>query len=103
MPFPKLFLELIDIIRKNFLICPLLLCLGTTTAADRVALKFDPSDVGYGSTLEEFFTAAIDYSPKLKIAESRLNVSSDRMRIAKGRLLPQISATANVSDNTFTN
>ena len=57
----------------------------------------------FGSTLEEFFTAAIDYSPKLKIAESRLNVSSDRKRIAQGRLLPQLSATANVSDNTFTN
>ena len=103
MQFPMFFLYLSDIIRKNVIIFPLLLCLGTTTAADRVALKFDSSGVEYGSTLEEFFTAAIDYSPKLKIAESRLNVSSDRMRIAKGRLLPQLSANANVSDNTFTN
>jgi len=103
MQFPTLFLDLTDTIRKNFIIFPLLLCLGTTTAAERVALKFDSSVVEYGSTLEEFFTAAIDYSPKLKIAESRLNVSSDRMRIAKGRLLPQLSANANVSDNTFTN
>ena len=103
MQFPTLFLDLTDTIRKNLIIFPLLLCLGTTTAAERVALKFDSSVVEYGSTLEEFFTAAIDYSPKLKIAESRLNVSSDRVRIAKGRLLPQLSANANVSDNTFTN
>ena len=58
---------------------------------------------GYGSTLEDFFTAAIDYSPRLKIAESRLDISSDRRRIARGQLLPQLSANANISDNTYTN
>ncbi len=68
--------------------------------ADTSRLDFDKN---YGSTIEDFFTAAIEYSPKLKIAESRLDISSDRVRIARGQLLPQLSANANVSDNTFTN
>ena len=72
-------------------------------AAESMSFESTDHTNKFGSTLEEFFTAAIDYSPKLKIAESRLNVSSDRKRIAQGRLLPQLSATANVSDNTFTN
>ncbi|PCJ27750.1 MAG: hypothetical protein COA96_02550 [SAR86 cluster bacterium] len=52
-----------------------------------------------GSTLEDFFTAAIDYSPRLKIAEESLNIGSARKRGALGRLFPQINATANLSDN----
>ena len=72
-------------------------------SAENHSLDIQDSLIKYGSTLEDFFNAAVEYSPKLKIAESRLDVSSDRKRIAQGRLLPQISATANVSDNTFTN
>lgn len=52
-----------------------------------------------GSTLEDFFTAAIDYSPGLRIAEESLNIGSARKRAAFGRLLPQVNATANLSDN----
>ena len=76
---------------------------GYLASAENHSLDIQNSLTKYGSTLEDFFNAAIEYSPKLKIAESRLDVSSDRKRIAQGRLLPQISATANVSDNTFTN
>ena len=61
-------------------------------AAESMSFESADHTNKFGSTLEEFFTAAIDYSPKLKIAESRLNVSSDRKRIAQGRLLPQLSA-----------
>jgi outer membrane protein len=52
-----------------------------------------------GSTLEEFFTAAINYSPQLKIAEENLNISSARKRAANGQLLPHVSANASLSDN----
>lgn len=52
-----------------------------------------------GVTLEDFFTAALDYSPALKIAEESLNIGSARKRAANGRLLPQVNANASLSDN----
>ncbi|MBQ15091.1 MAG: hypothetical protein CMQ17_11935 [Gammaproteobacteria bacterium] len=52
-----------------------------------------------GETLEDFFTAAIDYSPQLKIAEENLNISSARRRGTDGQLLPQVNANANLSEN----
>lgn len=52
-----------------------------------------------GSTLEDFFSAAIEYSPRLKIAEERLNIGSARTRGATGQLLPQLRANASASDN----
>ena len=54
-----------------------------------------------GVTIEEFFNAAIEYSPDLQIASENLNISSARKRAATGQLLPQLSAGANVSDNDF--
>jgi outer membrane protein len=65
----------------------------STAAAEFVPL--DPT----GTTLEDFFTAALDYSPQLKIAEESMKIGSARKRAANGRLLPQLNATANVSDN----
>lgn len=53
-----------------------------------------------GTTLEEFFTAALDNSPTLSIARERWNISDARKDAALGQLLPQITATANKSDNT---
>lgn len=53
-----------------------------------------------GFTLEDFFTAAVNFSPELRIAEETLNIGSARKRAATGRLLPQLSASANISDNT---
>ena len=58
--------------------------------------------VANGSTLEEFFTAALDYSPELNIARERWNVLSARKDQTNAQLLPQISASANVYDNTRT-
>jgi len=52
-----------------------------------------------GFSLEDFFTAAINYSPQLQIAEERMNIGGARKRAATGRLLPQLNANANVSDN----
>lgn len=57
------------------------------------------SNPAIGSTLEDFFSAAIDYSPQLKIAEERLNIGSARTSAAKGQLLPQLRANASRSDN----
>lgn len=53
-----------------------------------------------GSTLEDFYTAALDYSPRLRIAEESLNIGQQRKKSATGQLLPQISANGSFSDNT---
>lgn len=52
-----------------------------------------------GFTLEDFFTAAVNFNPDLRISEERLNIGSARRRAANGRLLPQVNAGASVSDN----
>ena len=52
-----------------------------------------------GTNLNDFFEAAIEFSPELQIASENLNISSARKQAAKGLLLPQLSAGANVSDN----
>ena len=52
-----------------------------------------------GSTLEDFFTAAVNFSPRIRIAEASLHISSARRRAANGLLLPQVNANANLSDN----
>ena len=52
-----------------------------------------------GSTLEDFFTAAINYSPDLQIAQESLNIGAARKKAANGQLLPQINAGGSVSDN----
>ena len=54
-----------------------------------------------GSSLEDFFSAAIEFSPTLQIASENLNISSARKKAANGQLLPQLSAGANVSDNNM--
>lgn len=52
-----------------------------------------------GETLEDFFTAAIGFSPRLRIAEENFNIGGARERQAKGQLLPQVSANASLTDN----
>lgn len=67
------------------------------------AISFTPMSVlaqgGMGSTLEDFFTAALDYSPRLKISEQRKAIGEARYDAAKGQLLPQISGQATLTDN----
>lgn len=53
-----------------------------------------------GSTLEDFFTSALDYSPQLRIAEERWSVGIQQRKAASGQLLPQLNGNASVSDNT---
>lgn len=54
---------------------------------------------GIGQTLEDFFTAALDYSPRLQVADARRDIGAARRRGANGQLLPQVSASASLSDN----
>jgi outer membrane protein len=52
-----------------------------------------------GTTLEDFFTAAISYSPSLNVARERWHVGEARVDIANGQLLPQVNASANTNVN----
>jgi outer membrane protein len=59
-----------------------------------------PSQLVVGETLEDFFDAAITFSPSLRIAEESLNIGRARERQAEGQLHPQINANANLTDNS---
>jgi len=59
-----------------------------------------PSQLSVGQTLEDFFTAAIDFSPRLRIAAEELNIGRARDDQAQGQLHPQINANANLTSNT---
>ena len=77
-----------------------LFCFGLISIVPIASMAQDYDSAGRtGSTLEDFFSASIDFSPTLKIAEESLNISSARRRAANGRLLPQVSARAGISDN----
>ena len=78
---------------------PFLLCAGTSFAAESVTETPVAQTEGVGRTLEDFFTAAMEYSPRLKIAEEQWNIGKARARAATGRLLPQLTATANITEN----
>lgn len=52
-----------------------------------------------GSTLEDFFTAALDYSPELRISRDQLDIGAARRKAANSQLLPQLNANGTVSDN----
>jgi len=54
---------------------------------------------GIGRSLQDFFTAALEFSPRLQIAEENLNIGGARKQAATGRLLPQLSASASRSEN----
>jgi outer membrane protein len=54
---------------------------------------------GMGRTLEDFYNAALEYSPGLQVAQGRWDISSARRQQVNGQFLPQISAAALVSDN----
>ena len=59
-----------------------------------------PSQLAVGETLEDFFEAAITFSPSLRIAEESLNVGRARQRQAEGQIHPQINASANLTNNS---
>jgi len=81
----------------------LLISAGFVVAQPSPALAADVDslsiDSGTGLTLEDFFTAAMEYSPRLQIAGERLNIGAARVQASLGQLLPQINATTSISDN----
>lgn len=78
------------------------ICTCLLLAGSAAALAAEESPLTVGETLEEFFSAAIDYSPRLRIAEENLNVLSARKRMATGNLLPQLNAATSVTENRRT-
>ena len=78
-------------------VCACLL-ISTVTAAHAA----EENRLVVGETLEDFFNAAIDYSPRLRIAGENLNVVSARKRMATGNLLPQVTAASSFTENRRT-
>lgn len=52
-----------------------------------------------GQSLEDFFSAALEFSPRLKIAKEGFHIGSARRRAASGQFLPQISASLSSNEN----
>jgi outer membrane protein len=91
------------VIRKAALSASLLIGLfgvaAQSAAAELPSLGSSNAPV-VGETLQDFFSAALDFSPRLRIAEQNLNIGAARRSAATGQLLPQVRANASLSDNT---
>ena len=91
------------VIRKAALSASLLVGLfgiaAQSAAADLPSLGSSNAPV-VGETLQDFFSAALYFSPRLRIAEQNLNIGAARRSAATGQLLPQVRANASLSDNT---
>lgn len=91
------------VIRKAALSASLLVGLfgiaAQSAAAELPSLGSSSAPV-VGETLQDFFSAALDFSPRLRIAEQNLNIGAARRSAATGQLLPQVRANASLSDNT---
>ncbi len=55
-----------------------------------------------GRTLEDFFTAALNTNPNLSAARARWSIGTARKDAMNGQFLPQVNASANLSDNQRT-
>ena len=87
---------------RMFLLLPIL-CAGLfafDSSLNAAETRNGPSQLVVGETLEDFFDAAIEFSPSLRIAEESLNIGRARERQAEGQLLPQINANANLTNNS---
>jgi outer membrane protein len=73
------------------------LCLSSIVSHTIQAAEFAEPEMG--TTLEDFLSAAIEFSPTLKMAEESLNIGSSRKKQASGRLLPQVTARGSITDN----
>lgn len=70
-----------------------------TPAIEIEGVQTDRENNGVGHTLEDFFLSALEYSPRLQIAKDRWEAGKARKRQSTGQLLPQLSATANITEN----
>ena len=64
-----------------------------------VVAEAETSTDSAGVKLDDFLAAAIEYSPRLAVARENRNIEAARRAAASGQLLPQISATAHVTEN----
>jgi outer membrane protein len=90
-------------LRKLFLTCAIFLfsnCLFAQPIRNVTSSVNEYSEIQIGYSLEDFFSAALNYSPKLNIAYERLKIEKARTSFANSKLLPQIRGNANISDNT---
>ena len=83
-------------------ILPPIICAGLIALGSSLYAEADtgPSQLAVGVTLEDFFDAAIAFSPTLRIAHESLNIGQARERQAQGQLRPQVNANANLSNNS---
>lgn len=85
---------------KSRFVLPLV-CAGIFTFNSNLySADISPNGLMLGESLEDFLRAAIDFSPRLRIAEEDLNIGQSRELQAIGQLRPQVSANANLSDNS---
>lgn len=75
-------------------------CLIAQPASRNIPEFHEPSQVHIGHSLEDFFSAALNFNPKLKIAAERLKIETSRKSFANSQLLPQLRGNANISENT---
>ena len=89
-------------LRRAILLCAVFCLLNYSfpRSIHNVASASEALDTLIGYSLSDFFSAALNYSPKLNIASERLKIETARKSVANSQLLPQIRGNANVSDNT---
>lgn len=75
-------------------------CLVGQTVSNNLPTLHESSKIQIGRSLEDFFSAALSFNPKLKIAAERLKIETTRKNFANSQLLPQLSGNANISENT---
>jgi outer membrane protein len=79
-----------------------LLCLVLAVSHSSLAFGAEVNDAKNIArhSLIDFYEAAIEFSPQLRIAEEGLNIGRAREEQAQGQLQPQINANANLTDNS---
>lgn len=75
-------------------------CVVAQVVSNNLPALDQSTQIQVGRSLEDFFSAALDFNPKLKIAAERLKIETSRKNFANSQLLPQVRGNANISENT---